>query len=77
MSKNKYFEKFAAGMDEGTRRQWEIYRRMTPQQKLEIALRLNRMARELKAAWLRQLHSNWPEQQVQAKVREIFLYARS
>ncbi len=50
---------------------------MTPQQKLEIALGLNRLARELKTAWLRQQHPDWTEEQVLDKVREFFLYARS
>ena len=48
---------------------------MTPQQKLEQAAMLYRSARELKAAALRTEHPDWTEEQVQSKVREVFLYA--
>lgn len=57
--------------------QIEIYRKMTAQQKLEIANNLYWTARELKAMAIRDDHSDWTEEQVQKKVREIFLYART
>ena len=57
--------------------QKEIFRSMTPTQKLDMALRLYYSARELKAAGLRAQHPDWTEKQVEAKVREIFLYART
>lgn len=56
--------------------QREIYRRMSPAKKLEIAGRLYWDARRLKAAALRGQHPDWSEEEVQDKVREIFLYAR-
>jgi hypothetical protein len=34
-------------------------------------------ARELKAAWLRAQHPDWPEAQVSREVTRIFLHARS
>ena len=52
--------------------QREIYRNMSPGEKLKIAQRLNYSARALKAAWLRQQHPDWSEERVQAKVVEIF-----
>ena len=55
----------------------EIYRKMTPGRKLEITFAMNREARGFKAAWLRQCNPDWSEEQVQEKVREIFLYART
>jgi len=55
--------------------QIEIFRKMSPAQKLELAEGLWIEMRELKSAYLRQLHPDWTEQQVQEKVREIFLNA--
>jgi hypothetical protein len=57
--------------------QIESYRRMTPVQKLEIAVQLWRAARALKAATLRAEHPDWSEDRVQAKVKEVFARARS
>ena len=54
--------------------QKRIYQSMTPEQKLRIALDLYRSAKELKAAGLRAQHPDWPEKQIHAMVREIFLY---
>ncbi len=55
----------------------EIFRKMSPQKKLELAFELYDTAKELKAMGLRHKHPNWTEQQIQDKVREIFPYARS
>jgi len=57
--------------------QRNIFRSMTPAEKLDAALRLYEAAWDLKAAWVRQLDPSLNEEQVQAKVREIFLYART
>ena len=57
--------------------QIRIYRSMSPGQKLHIALRLYYSARELKQAALRRDHPDWTEKEIQEKVREIFLYART
>jgi len=54
-----------------------ILRAMTPEQKLRTAERLYWTARSLKAAWLRQKNPDWSEDEVQRKVREIFLNART
>jgi hypothetical protein len=53
--------------------QVEIFRRMTPEQKLRAAERLYWSARELKAAWLRAEHPDWTEEQVAKAVRDAFL----
>jgi hypothetical protein len=55
--------------------QKRIYRSMTPEKKLEVAMDLYRSARELKAAGLRTHHPDWTEKEIQEKIREIFLYA--
>jgi len=57
--------------------QRRIYQSMTPARKLEAALSLYHSARELKAATLRTRYPDLPENEIQAKVKEIFLYART
>jgi len=57
--------------------QKRIFQTMTPEQKLKAALRLYYSTRELKAAGLRSQHPHWPEENIQKKLREIFLYART
>ncbi len=53
----------------------EIIRKMTPEKKLQMSMRLYYSARNLKAAWLRQQHSDWSEEQVQKAVTDIFIVA--
>ena len=55
----------------------EILRKMSPQQKLEAAMNLYYSAKELKTAWLRQLHAEWSDQKIKQTVREVFANARS
>jgi hypothetical protein len=55
--------------------QIEIFKAMTPEQKLEAAFNLYDMAKELKTEWIRQLHKDWSEEQVADAVREIFTNA--
>jgi len=57
--------------------QRRIYQSMAPARKLEVALSLYHSARELKAAALRTRYPDLPENEIQAKVKEIFLYART
>ena len=56
--------------------QRRIFRSLTPEKKLDIALRLYYSARDMKAAGLRMQNPDWTEEKIQTKVREIFLYAR-
>ena len=55
--------------------QIEIYQNMSAQRKWELSMELNFNARLLKAVALRQDHPEWNEDQVQAEVKKIFLYA--
>jgi hypothetical protein len=63
--------------DETSEKQFEIYRRMTPGRRLEVAEQLYWSARRLKAAWLQSLHTDWSKEQVEAEVTRIFSHARS
>lgn len=49
-------------------------RRMTGAQKLRTAFQLYWGARKVKAARLRQQHPDWNEEQVQQRVKEIFMH---
>jgi hypothetical protein len=52
----------------------EIYRKMTPQKKLELAAQSHLAARRWKKAGLIALHPEWTESQLNQKVRELFLH---
>ncbi len=52
-----------------------VLRRMTGEQKLRAAFRLYWGARKIKAARLRQQHPDWTEEQIQQRVKEIFMHA--
>lgn len=54
-----------------------ILRNMTPAQKLDAMQRIYNTARDLKAAGLRLHHPDWTEDQIEAALREAFLYART
>ena len=58
-------------------RQVAIYRAMTPQQRLQQALQMNRSMRDLLAAGLRSRHPAWTETQVRRAVAERILHART
>lgn len=59
-----------------TPEQIEIYRKMSPGRRLEIAEQMYWNARRLKSAWLKSLHPEWTHQQVEAEVSRIFSNAR-
>lgn len=50
-------------------------RRMTGEQKWRTAFGLYWSARKLKAAGVRDQHPDWTEEQVQQRVKDIFLHA--
>ena len=54
-----------------------IYRRMTPQRRLELGEQLYWSARRWKAAWLRSQHPEWSEELVSREVTRIFSNART
>jgi len=56
--------------------QIEIYRRMSPGRRLELAEQLYWSARRMKSAWLKSLHANWTDEQVEAEVTRNFSNAR-
>jgi len=57
--------------------QIEIYRAMSPAEKLRLAARLHADSRRLKTAALRTLHPDWDEERIARSVRELFLHAAS
>jgi hypothetical protein len=57
--------------------QIQALRRMTAEQKLQAAMQLYWSARELKAAWIRDQHPDWTNEQVEEAVREVFTNART
>jgi hypothetical protein len=52
-----------------------VVRGLSGEQKLRTATLMYWSARKIKAARLRELHPDWTEDQVQEKVRRIFLHA--
>ncbi len=54
-----------------------IFRAMSPQQRMQQALRMNRTMRELMAAGFRSRHPEWPEAQIRSAVADRILYART
>lgn len=51
------------------------YAGFTPAQKWQEAVKLRKMAWDLKTAMVKSNHPDWTAEQVNAAVREIFLYA--
>ena len=58
-------------------RQVAIYRAMTPQRRMQQALRMNRTMRELLAAGFRERNPSWTEPQVNRAVADRILHART
>ncbi len=54
-----------------------IYKRMTCAEKYRQLLELRAFAWNLKKTALKADHSLWTDEQIEKKVREIFLYART
>jgi len=63
-------------MHDGNEKQREIFRTMTPQQRLRAAFRLYWSARQLKEASLRTFRPELSEEEIKATVRDFFLHAR-
>ena len=57
--------------------QVKIFKAMSPTTKLTLAANLYFAARQLKKRGLRMQHPDWTDEQVQRKVRDLFLYAAS
>jgi hypothetical protein len=54
-----------------------IYKRLTYAEKYKQLLELRAFAWRLKKAAVKADHPSWTEEQIEEKVREIFLYART
>lgn len=63
--------------DEPSPEQIAIYRAMTPERRLEIAELMYWEARQMKAAWLKSLHPDWSQEQIEVEVKRLFANARS
>lgn len=61
--------------EEVRRRQTEIYRNLTPQERLSQALRMYQTMRELMAAGFRNRHPEWTEAAIKQAVASRILYA--
>jgi hypothetical protein len=57
---------------EGLRMQIEGYRRMTPQQRLQISFELYQLTRTLVRQGVKHQHPEWDEQQVEQEVLRRF-----
>ncbi len=57
--------------------QLKIYREMSPEKKLDIAIKLYHSARLLKKIALQKQHPDWSDDQITRELRNIFLYART
>lgn len=57
--------------------QMKILRAIPGERRLRLAEQLYWSARKMKAAGLRALHPDWPEEQINAEVTRIFLHART
>ena len=55
--------------------QREIYRKMTPEQKLRVSLALYDSARALKKAAVQKQHPDWEDEKILQAVRKAFLSA--
>ncbi|MCL6098618.1 MAG: hypothetical protein M1391_08590 [Bacteroidetes bacterium] len=53
------------------------FKSMSAEQKLTASLQLYFCAKRLKRSWLKLQNNNWTDQQIENKLREIFLYART
>lgn len=58
------------------RSQTDVFRAMTPGQRLLAAMRLYWSARGIKEAALRAHHPDWSDAAIRRAVNEAFLYAR-
>jgi len=57
--------------------QLEAIRRLTPEERYQASRDLYWTLRRHKAAFLRSLHGDWSEEQIDAEVRRIFRDART
>ena len=61
--------------EEGLQTQIDVYRRMTGQQRLQIAFDLSQLSRELVRSNVRNHHPDWTDEQVEHEVVRRFRLA--
>lgn len=64
----------AAAPHDATRYDAEIIRRLTPVERLRMTAQLYHQARDWKRAAIKAQHPDWPEEQVEALLRKVFLH---
>jgi hypothetical protein len=55
----------------------QIFRNMTPADKFRLISEMHMQAREWKRAAFKVQHSDWSDEQIGQRVREVFLYGAS
>ena len=58
--------------EEGMWKQIEVYRRMTPQERLQICFQLYQLTRTVVRQGVKHQHPDWDEQQIQNEVLRRF-----
>ncbi|NOG98614.1 MAG: hypothetical protein HND52_11700 [Ignavibacteriae bacterium] len=53
------------------------FKNFSAQKKLDLSMQLYFSARELKRAWLKKLHPDWSDAELNEEVKRIFLNART
>jgi hypothetical protein len=66
---------YVAPVDRPSPEQLEIYRAMSPAERLQQSTRLYWSARRLREAYERMLHPDWTDDEINDHVRKIFLRA--
>jgi hypothetical protein len=61
--------------DEGLQKQIELYRAMTPQQRLQISFELDELSRQLVRSGVRHQNPDWSDEQVEREVKRRFRLA--
>jgi hypothetical protein len=61
--------------DEGLQKQIEFYRRLTPQQRLQIGFELYDLAEDMVRCSVRQQHPDWSGEEVAIEVKRRFALA--
>jgi len=60
-----------------TPEQVQVFKAMSPADKLSLAADFYFASRHLKSQGLRAQHPEWPEEKIRQRVKELFLYATS
>ncbi len=72
--KHKNIEEY---LEQAERHRQSIFRKMTAKEKLDLSFSLYKTAWKLKRAAIKTAHPDWTDEQVEQRVKEIFLLAQS